>query len=36
MGGVLGVPAAIIKKEANVVCLKNLNQPFVLGAVLVN
>ena len=33
MGRVLGVPAAIVKKEAYVVGLKNFYQPFVLGAV---
>jgi hypothetical protein len=36
MGRVLGVPAAIVKKEANIVGLKNFDQPFVLCAVLVN
>jgi hypothetical protein len=36
MGCVLRVPAPIVKKEANVVSLKNFDQPFVLRAVLID
>src|SRR5262245_43798912 len=33
---VLRISAAIVEKETNVMCLENLDQPFVLRALLVN
>src|SRR4051812_28049204 len=34
MGGILGIAAAVVEKEANIVCSKHLDQPFVLPSML--